>query len=124
MNYAEEIGLDVKINIKFYNDWFWHSKLKGCIHIQTHRQVGDFIILFFLSKERIMIKSKRMRWTWYLARMKNRNACRILAVKPEEKRQLARLSPWWVHNIIMDLRVRLVWTRLTWLGIWIKGGIL
>jgi hypothetical protein len=51
-----------------------------------------------------MIKSRRMRWSGYVAGMwENRNACRILAGKPEGKRPLGRLRLWWVDNIKMDL---------------------
>jgi hypothetical protein len=34
-----------------------------------------------------------------------RNAYRILAGKPEEKRPLGRPRRWWRNNIKMDLRV-------------------
>jgi hypothetical protein len=38
-----------------------------------------------------MIKSRRMRWTWHVARMReNRNAWRILVGKSEGKRPLGR----------------------------------
>jgi hypothetical protein len=30
-----------------------------------------------------IIKSNRMRWAWNVARMENRNACRIFVAKPE-----------------------------------------
>jgi hypothetical protein len=33
-----------------------------------------------------MMKSRRMRWAWHVARMRaKRNACRILVGKPEER---------------------------------------
>jgi hypothetical protein len=35
-----------------------------------------------------MIKSRRMRWAWHVARMEKRNAYRILTSKPEGKRPL------------------------------------
>jgi hypothetical protein len=38
-----------------------------------------------------MIKSRKMRWAWHVARMgENRNAYRILVGKPEGKRPLGR----------------------------------
>jgi hypothetical protein len=47
-----------------------------------------------------LIKSRRMRWTWHVARMgETRNAYRISVGKPEEKRPRRR----WVDNIKMDL---------------------
>jgi hypothetical protein len=39
-----------------------------------------------------MIKSRRMRWVWHVARMwENRNAYRVLVGKPEGRRPLGRL---------------------------------
>jgi hypothetical protein len=52
-----------------------------------------------------MIKSRRMRWAGYVARMEEkRHACRILVGNPEGKRPLGRLRHRWVSNIKMDLR--------------------
>jgi hypothetical protein len=51
-----------------------------------------------------MIKSRRMRWTWNVARMgEKKNAYRILVGKPDEKRPLGRPRRRWVDNIKMDL---------------------
>jgi hypothetical protein len=52
-----------------------------------------------------IIKSRRMRWTVYVALMgKKRNAYSILVGKPERKRPLERPRRRWVENIKMDLR--------------------
>jgi hypothetical protein len=52
-----------------------------------------------------MIKTRRMRWTGPLARMREkRNAYRILVGNPERKRPLGRSRCKWVNNIKMDLR--------------------
>jgi hypothetical protein len=52
-----------------------------------------------------MIKSRRMRWAGYVARMeKKRNAFRILVGKPDGKRPLARPRCRWVDNIKMGFR--------------------
>jgi hypothetical protein len=52
-----------------------------------------------------MIKSRRMRWTGHVERLRGkRHACRILVVKPEEKRPLGRPRRRWVDNIKIDLR--------------------
>jgi hypothetical protein len=51
-----------------------------------------------------MMKSRRIRWTPYVARMEKRNAYRILVGKPEGKRPLGRPRHRWVDNIKMDLR--------------------
>jgi hypothetical protein len=54
-----------------------------------------------------MIKSRRMSWIGYVARMgAKRNAYRILAGKPEGKRPLGKPRRRWVDNIEMDLRER------------------
>jgi hypothetical protein len=52
-----------------------------------------------------MIKSRRMRWAGYVARMgETRNAYRILVRKPEGKRPLGRSRRRWADNIKIDLR--------------------
>jgi hypothetical protein len=52
-----------------------------------------------------MLKSRRMRWAGYVARMwEKSNACRILVGKPQGKRPLGRPRRRWVDNIKMDLR--------------------
>jgi hypothetical protein len=51
-----------------------------------------------------IIKSRRMRWAWHVARMGEKsNAYRLLVGKPEGKRPLGRLRRRWVDNIRMDL---------------------
>jgi hypothetical protein len=53
----------------------------------------------------LIIKSRRMRWTGHVARMKaKRNTYRILVGKSEEKRPLGRTRRRWVSSIKMDLR--------------------
>jgi hypothetical protein len=50
-----------------------------------------------------LIKSRRMRWTEHEARMgAKRNAYKILAGKPEGKRQLGRARRRWVDNSKID----------------------
>jgi hypothetical protein len=51
------------------------------------------------------IKSRRMKWARYVARMvEGRGVCRVLAGKPEGKRPLGRLRCRWEDNIKMDLQ--------------------
>jgi hypothetical protein len=51
-----------------------------------------------------IIKSRRMRWAWHVARMgEKRNAYRLLVGKPEGKGPLRRPRRRWVDNIKMDL---------------------
>jgi hypothetical protein len=52
-----------------------------------------------------MIRSRRMRWTRYVAQMeKKRNAYGILVRKPEGKKSLGRQRRRWEDNIRMDPR--------------------
>jgi hypothetical protein len=52
-----------------------------------------------------IIKSGKMRWAGYAARMRaKRNAYRIVVGKPEGKRPVRRPRHRWVDNIKMDLR--------------------
>jgi hypothetical protein len=54
-----------------------------------------------------IIKLRRMKWAWHVARMGlKRNACRLLVGKPEGKRPLGRPRHRWVDNIKMDLLER------------------
>ncbi|KAJ4438068.1 hypothetical protein ANN_14007 [Periplaneta americana] len=51
------------------------------------------------------IKSRRLRWAGYVARMgESRNAYRVLVGRPEGKRPLGRPRRRWEDNIKMDLR--------------------
>jgi hypothetical protein len=73
-----------------------------------------------------IIKSRRMRWTGYVARMmRKRNAYRLLVGKPEGRRPLGRPRRRCVDNIRMDLgevgcgdvdRVGLAQDRNRWSG--------
>ena len=52
-----------------------------------------------------VIKSRRMRWAGYVARMgEERGVYRVLVGKPEGRRPLGRPRRRWVDNIRMDLR--------------------
>jgi hypothetical protein len=52
-----------------------------------------------------MIRSRRMRWTGYVARMgKKRNAYRILVGKPDGKKPMGRQRRRWGDNRKLDLR--------------------
>jgi hypothetical protein len=52
-----------------------------------------------------MIKSRRMRWTGHVTRMRViMKAYRLLVGKPEGKRPLGRPRRKWVENIKMNLR--------------------
>jgi len=52
-----------------------------------------------------VIKSRRMRWAGYVARMEdNRGVYRVLVGKPEGKRPLGRPRHRWEENIKMDLQ--------------------
>jgi hypothetical protein len=62
-----------------------------------------------------MIKSRRMRWTWHVARMgEKKNAYRILMGKPEGKRPQGRPRRRLEDNIKMDLR-DIGWNGMDWI---------
>jgi hypothetical protein len=63
-----------------------------------------------------MIKSRRMRWAWHVARMGEMNAYRILVENPEGKRPLGRPRRGWVDNIKMDLR-EIGWDGMDWIDL-------
>jgi hypothetical protein len=74
-----------------------------------------------------MIKSRRMRWAGYVARMGDKNAYRMLVGKPEGKRPLGRARRRWVDIIKMDLGERyngMLLTALIWLRIGTSGRLL
>jgi hypothetical protein len=51
-----------------------------------------------------IIKSRKMRWAGYVARMgEKRNVYRLLIGKPEGKKPLGRSRCRWINNIKMDL---------------------
>jgi hypothetical protein len=62
-----------------------------------------------------MIKSRRMGWAGYVARMgETRNAYRILVGKPEGKKPLGRPRRRCVDNIKMDLE-EIGWDGVDWI---------
>jgi hypothetical protein len=64
-----------------------------------------------------MIKSRRMGWAGYVARMgEKRNAYRNLVGKPKGKRPLGRLGRRWEDNIIMDL-TEIIWGGMNWIDL-------
>jgi len=72
-----------------------------------------------------VIKSRRMRWTVHVPRMReSRGVYRVLVRKPEGKRPLGRPMLRWANNIKMDLqKVGCgVWTGSSLLRIGTGGG--
>jgi hypothetical protein len=64
-----------------------------------------------------IIKSRRMTWVGYVARMgENRNTYRLLVGKPEGKRPLGRPRRRWVDNIRMYLG-EVGWGDVGWIGL-------
>jgi hypothetical protein len=62
-----------------------------------------------------MIRSRRMRREWHVARMgQKRNAYRILVGKPQGKRPLEKPRCSWADNIKMDLR-ETGWDGMDWI---------
>ena len=67
-----------------------------------------------------VIKSRRMRWAWHVARMgEERGAYRVWVGKLEGKRPLGRPRCRWVDNMRWDVGM---WTGLGWHRIGTGGG--
>jgi hypothetical protein len=65
-----------------------------------------------------VIKSRRMRWVWHVAHMReSRGVYSVSVDKPEGKKPLGRPRHRWENNIKMDLQDVGVWTGLSWLKI-------
>jgi hypothetical protein len=61
--------------------------------------------LYFLPDIVRVVKSRRMRWEWHVARMgEERGVHRVLVGKPEGKRLLGRPRRRWEDNIKMDVQ--------------------
>jgi hypothetical protein len=75
-----------------------------------------------------MIKSRKIRWTEYIARIgEKRNAYRCSVGKPEEKRPLEKPRRRREDNIKMDFREKfyaVLWTGVICLRMEVVGGVL
>jgi hypothetical protein len=70
-----------------------------------------------------MIKSRRMKWAGYVARMgQTRNAYRNLLGRPEGKRQLGRPGRRWEDNIKIDVR-EIGWGDADWIDLANSGWV-
>jgi hypothetical protein len=92
---------------------FENMILRGIFGLRRDEVTGEWRILHneelndLYSSPNIMwvIKSRRMRWAGYVARMgEERGMYRVLVGKPEERRTLERPRRRWVDNIRMDLQ--------------------
>jgi hypothetical protein len=64
-----------------------------------------------------IMKSRRMRWVEYVARMGDkRNTYMLLMEKPEGRRPLGRKSRRWLDNIRMD-HEEVEWGDVDWIGL-------
>jgi hypothetical protein len=64
-----------------------------------------------------VIKSRRLRWAGYVARMEEeRGAYRILVGRPEGRRPLGRHRRRWEDNIKMDIR-EVRWKDMNWIDL-------
>jgi hypothetical protein len=62
------------------------------------------------------MKSRRMKWAGYVARMEKRNVCRFSVGKPEGKRPLGRPRRRWIDNIKKDL-LEIGLSVVDWIGL-------
>jgi hypothetical protein len=66
---------------------------------------------------RLRFKSRRMRWSEYVARTgEKRNTYRLLVGKPEGRRPLGRQRRRWVDNIKMDI-LEIGWDGMDWIDL-------
>jgi hypothetical protein len=80
------------------------------------------LLLFKIPNIIRMIKTRRVRWVRHVACMEEmRNAHKIMARKPEEKRPLRRPRCRREDNIRVDLRA-IGWEGVDWIGT--SGGLL
>jgi len=78
---------------------------KALYVIYVLRHIGERNDLYCSPNVVRVIKSRRMRWTGHVARMrKGRGLFRVLMGKPEGKRPFGRSSRRWEDNIKMDLQ--------------------
>jgi hypothetical protein len=64
-----------------------------------------------------IIKSRKIKWVGYVARMgEKRNAYRLLVRKPEGKRPIRKPIRRWVDNIRIDLG-KVGWGDVDWIGL-------
>ncbi|PNF43455.1 hypothetical protein B7P43_G11492 [Cryptotermes secundus] len=95
--------LPKKIKIRIYKTTILPVVLYGCETRKLHNE--ELHNLYISPSISRMIKSRRMRWAGYVARMGERqNAHRILMGKPKREKPLGRPRRRWVDNIKMDLR--------------------
>jgi hypothetical protein len=83
------------------------------------RRVHNEELNFLYSSPNIVrvIKSRRIRWAGYVARMgEEKGVYRVLVGKPEGRRPLGRPRRRWVDNIRMDLQEVGCGYRLDWAG--------
>jgi hypothetical protein len=99
---------------------FGHNRDRRRLH---NAEIHD---LNTLPNEIRLMKSIRMRLAGHVASMgEKRRAYKILVVKPEGRRPLARPKYRLKNNIKLDLQeTKLGWSGLTWLRIGISGGFL
>jgi len=82
-------------------------KLKEELRILRNEELND---LYSSSNIVRVIKSRRMRWAVYVARMcEERSVYRVLLGNPEGRRSLGRPRRRWVDNIKMDLQAVVCW---------------
>jgi hypothetical protein len=87
--------------------------------IEEWRRLYDKELYALYSSPNIIqvIKSRRLRWTGYVARMGAWiGACRVLVGKPEESRSVRRSRRRWEDNIKMDV-LDVGWGAMNWIDL-------
>jgi hypothetical protein len=84
---------------------------------EWRRLLDEELYALYSSSIIWVIKSSRMRWVGYVARMEDRRgACRVLVGKPEGRRPLGRFGRRREDNIKMDLQ-DVGWGSTDWIDL-------
>ena len=116
-----------------YTQYTWHRSICIFLFNGTTLHNEELNDLYSLPNIVRVVKSRRMRWAGYLARMgEDRGVHRVLVGKPEGKRPLGRPRRRWEDNIKMDLQkvvggrgdwMELAKDRDAWRHLWVRWGI-
>jgi hypothetical protein len=106
---------------------FYSHRRKNNVVTEERRKLHNQELNNLYSSPTIVrvIKSRKIRWSWHVARMgEGRVEFRVVVGKPERKILLGRPRRRWDDNIKMDLHELEcgVWTGLSWLRIETGGG--
>ena len=96
---------------------FIQNNMSQCLPALSHCGIFWNIYIIYIILIVRVIKSRRIRWAGYVARMgEEKGVYRVLVGKPEGRRPLGRPRRRWVDNIRMNLQEVGCGYRLDWTG--------